>query len=197
MNNKPTDRAPMYSVAPGIGQTRPGGRDYAACRGGSGGRRAVGQAFAGKVHALGISDNRDRVGMAALAAASLVAGQGVEPILHVTNRDRNRIRWSPRCWGLTAVGIRNILCTSGTHQTIGQFRAAKNVYDIDVIQLLQTCANLASDAGAGWRRGPGRGGSVLPSRRGIAQRRSAGAADDTDGQEGFRGPGFLDQPTGL
>ena len=47
--------------------------------------------FAGKVHALGISDNRDRVGMAALAAASLVAGQGVEPILHVTTRDRNRI----------------------------------------------------------------------------------------------------------
>ena len=47
--------------------------------------------FAGKVHALGVSDNRDRVGMAALAAATLVAGQGVEPILHVTTRDRNRI----------------------------------------------------------------------------------------------------------
>ena len=102
--------------------------------------------FAGKVHALGISDNRDRVGMAALAAASLVAGQGVEPILHVTTRDRNRIALVSEVLGAQALGIRNILCTSGTHQTLGHFRAAKNVYDVDVIQLLQTCANLANDA---------------------------------------------------
>ena len=102
--------------------------------------------FAGKVHALGICDNRDRVGMAALAAASLVAGQGVEPILHVTTRDRNRIALVSELLGAHALGIRNILCTSGTHQTLGHFRAAKNVYDVDVIQLLQTCANLARDA---------------------------------------------------
>ncbi len=101
--------------------------------------------FAGKVHALGISDNRDRVGMAALAAASLVAGQGVEPILHVTTRDRNRIALVSEVLGAHALGIRNILCTSGTHQTLGQFRTAKNVYDVDAIQLLQTCANLAND----------------------------------------------------
>jgi methylenetetrahydrofolate reductase (NADPH) len=102
--------------------------------------------FTGKVHALGISDNRDRVGMAALAAASLVAGQNVEPILHVTTRDRNRIALVSEVLGAHALGIRNILCTSGTHQTLGRFRAAKNVYDVDVIQLLQTCANLAGDA---------------------------------------------------
>ena len=102
--------------------------------------------FAGKVHALGISDNRDGVGMAALAAASLVAGQGLEPILHVTTRDRNRIALVSEVLGAHALGIRNILCTSGTHQTLGRFRAAKNVYDVDVIQFLQTCANLASDA---------------------------------------------------
>ncbi len=102
--------------------------------------------FAGKIHALGISDNRDRVGMAALAAASLVAGQGVEPILHVTTRDRNRIALVSEILGARALGIRNILCTSGTHQTLGRFRAAKNVYDVDAIQLLQTCANLGKDA---------------------------------------------------
>ncbi len=102
--------------------------------------------FAGKVHALGVSDNRQRVGMAALAAASLVAGQGVEPVLHVTTRDRNRIALVSEVLGAHALGIRNILCTSGTHQTLGHFRAAKNVYDVDVIQLLQTCANLANDA---------------------------------------------------
>jgi methylenetetrahydrofolate reductase (NADPH) len=108
--------------------------------------RQMAKRFAGKVHALGISDNRERVGMAALAAASLVAGQGVEPVLHVTTRDRNRIALVSEVLGAQALGIRNIFCTSGTHQTLGHFRAAKNVYDIDVIQLLQTCGNLASDA---------------------------------------------------
>ncbi len=102
--------------------------------------------FLGKVHALGVSDNRDRVGMAALAAATLVAGQGVEPILHVTTRDRNRIALVSEVLGAHALGIRNILCTSGTHQTLGHFRAAKNVYDLDVIQLLEACGNLAKDA---------------------------------------------------
>jgi methylenetetrahydrofolate reductase (NADPH) len=105
--------------------------------------RALAKRCAGKVHALGISDNRDRVSMAALSAASIVATEGVEPILHVTTRDRNRIALVSEALGAQALGIRNILCTSGTHQTLGRFRAAKNVYDIDSIQLLQTYANLA------------------------------------------------------
>ena len=110
------------------------------------GMQQLAKRFAGKVHALGISDNRDRVGMAALAAASLVAGQNIEPILHVTTRDRNRIALVSEVLGAHALGIRNIFCTSGTHQTLGRFRAAKNVYDVDVIQLLQTCASLAVGA---------------------------------------------------
>lgn len=105
--------------------------------------RAMSKRFAGKVHALGISDNRDRVSMEALAAATLVAAEGVEPILHVTTRDRNRIALVSEALGAQALGIRNMLCTSGSHQTLGRFRAAKNVYDIDSIQLLQTYAGLA------------------------------------------------------
>jgi len=101
--------------------------------------------YAGKVHALGISDNRDRVSMSALAAASLVAGGGVEPILHVVTRDRNRIALVSECLGAQALGIRNILCTTGTHQTLGQFRAARNVFDIDSIQLLQAYAQLGEN----------------------------------------------------
>ncbi len=101
--------------------------------------------YAGRVHALGVSDNRDRVCMSALAAASLVAGGGVEPILHVVTRDRNRIALISQCLGAQALGIRNILCTTGTHQTLGQFRAAKNVFDVDSIQLLQTYARLGED----------------------------------------------------
>jgi methylenetetrahydrofolate reductase (NADPH) len=106
----------------------------------------LGRRYAGKVHAVGVSDNRDRVGMAALAAASLIAGQGVETILHVTTRDRNRIALVSEALGARALGISNILCTSGSHQTLGRFRAARNVYDIDVVQLLQSYAHLADDA---------------------------------------------------
>src|SRR3972149_4482593 len=71
---------------------------------------------AGKVHALGISDNRDRVSMSALVAATIVATEGVEPILHVVTRDRNRIALVSEALGAQALGMRNLLCTSGTHQ---------------------------------------------------------------------------------
>jgi methylenetetrahydrofolate reductase (NADPH) len=119
----------------------PHGADAAAVR-------QAAKRHAGKVHALGISDNRERVAMSALAAASIVAGEGIEPILHVTTRDRNRIALVSEALGAQALGIRNLLCTSGTHQTLGQFRAAKNVYDLDSVQLLQTYSRLAADGSA-------------------------------------------------
>ena len=67
--------------------------------------REMARRYAGKVHALGISDNRDRVSMAALAAAALVAAEGIEPILHVTTRDRNRIALVSEALGAQALGI--------------------------------------------------------------------------------------------
>lgn len=104
--------------------------------------------YAGKVHALGVSDNHHGVSMSALAAASLVLQEGVEPILHVVTRDRNRIALVSECLGARALGIRNILCTTGTHQTLGPAKAAKNVFDVDSIQLLQMFANLSVDGAA-------------------------------------------------
>jgi len=126
------------------------------------GVRQLGARYAGKVHAVGVSDNRDRVGMAALAAAALISGEGLETILHVTTRDRNRVALVSEVLGARALGIHNILCTSGSHQTLGRFRAAKNVYDVDVVQLLQTYANLAHDASlVGERAIVGAGGLCL------------------------------------
>ena len=101
--------------------------------------------YAGRVHALGVSDNRDGASMSALAAASLVVSEGVEPILHVVTRDRNRIALVSECLGAKALGIRNILCTTGTHQTLGPASAAKNVFDLDSVQLLQAYSNLSAD----------------------------------------------------
>jgi methylenetetrahydrofolate reductase (NADPH) len=82
-----------------------------------------------------------------------VRAAGLEPILHVTTRDRNRIALVSEALGAQALGVQNLLCTSGTHQTLGTYRAARNVYDIDTIQLLQTYAQLASDCGLVGERG--------------------------------------------
>jgi len=104
--------------------------------------RSCARRYAGRVHALGVSDNRDGVRMSALATASVVASEGIEPILHLVTRDRNRIALASECLGAHALGVRNLLCTTGTHQTLGSCRGAKNVFDIDSIQLLQMCADL-------------------------------------------------------
>ena len=107
--------------------------------------REIVRPFSGRVHAVGVSDNRNYVGMSALAAASLVLAEGIEPILHVVTRDRNRIALVSDFLGAQALGIRNLFCTSGTHQSLRRFRAAKGVFDLDSIQLLQTYSNLARD----------------------------------------------------
>jgi len=106
--------------------------------------RSCARRFAASVHALGVSDNRDGVRMSALVAASVVASEGVEPILHLVTRDRNRIALASECLGAHALGVRNLLCTTGTHQTLGSCRGARNVFDIDSIQLLRMCADPAS-----------------------------------------------------
>jgi methylenetetrahydrofolate reductase (NADPH) len=106
--------------------------------------RSRARRFAGRVHALGVSDNKDGVRMSALAAASAIASEGVEPILHLVTRDRNRIALASECLGACALGVRNLLCTTGTHQTLGRCRGARNVFDIDSIQLLRMCADLTS-----------------------------------------------------
>ena len=105
--------------------------------------RAAAKRYAGKVHAIGVSDNRHGVCMSALAAAGIIAAEGVEPILHVVTRDRNRIALIANCLGAQALGVRNILCTSGTHQTLGICPSAKNVFDIDSTQLIEAIAHLA------------------------------------------------------
>ena len=107
--------------------------------------RAGAKRYAGRVDALGISDNRDEVRTSALATASLVAAEGVEPILHVVTRDRNRIALASQGLGACALGVRNVLCTTGTHQTLGACGSARNVFDVDSIQLLQMYAGLGGN----------------------------------------------------
>jgi methylenetetrahydrofolate reductase (NADPH) len=108
--------------------------------------RTLAKRMAGHVHALGVSDNRDGVHVSALAAASIVAAEGVEPVMHMTTRDRNRAALISDCLGAHALGVRNILCTSGTHQSLLPFHGAKNVFDIDATILLQSIRGLEKNA---------------------------------------------------
>lgn len=110
------------------------------------GMRTIAKKYVGKVHALGIGDNREGVAMSALAAAAIAVSEHVEPVLHMTTRDRNRIALISDYLGAQALGIRNVLCTSGTHQSLLSFRSAKNVFDIDATILLQSLHNLEKNA---------------------------------------------------
>ncbi len=108
--------------------------------------RSAAKAFSGKVHALGVCDNREAVRMSALAAASIMVSEGMEPVLHMATRDRNRTALISDSIGAQAMGIHNILCTSGTHQSLLPFHAAKNVYDVDATILLQSLRGLDKNA---------------------------------------------------
>jgi 5,10-methylenetetrahydrofolate reductase len=68
--------------------------------------------------------------------------EGVEPVIQMTCRDRNRLAMQSDVLGAYALGLRNILCLSGDHQIFGNHPQAKNVYDVDSTQLVQMVAQL-------------------------------------------------------
>ncbi|MHB1130819.1 MAG: methylenetetrahydrofolate reductase [Chloroflexota bacterium] len=94
--------------------------------------------FKGVVDAVNVTDNQTAITrMCSLAVCNLVRQAGVEPVMQITCRDRNRIAIQADVLGAVALGIRNILCLSGDHQKFGNHPTAKNVYDIDSVQLIQ------------------------------------------------------------
>lgn len=89
------------------------------------------------VDAVNVPDNTAGVvHMSALAAAVILTREGVDPIMHVTCRDRNRLALQSDLVGASALGIRNILCLTGDHMVHGDHPNAKPVFDLDSMQLL-------------------------------------------------------------
>ena len=88
--------------------------------------------------AVNVTDNQTAiVRMSSLAGCTLLKAQGVDPVMQIVCRDRNRIAIQSDVLGAVALGIGNILCLSGDHQSFGNHPTAKNVFDIDSIQLIQ------------------------------------------------------------
>ncbi len=91
----------------------------------------------GMVDAINVTDNQTAVvRMSSKAASALMVQAGLEPNFQMVCRDRNRIAMQSDILGIHALGIRNMLCLSGDHQTFGNHPEAKNVYDLDSMQLI-------------------------------------------------------------
>ncbi len=95
------------------------------------------QYLKGNVDAVNVTDNQTAVvRMSSLAASKLMIDEGLEPNFQMVTRDRNRLAIMSDILGAYALGIRNMLCLSGDHQTFGNNPQAKNVHDIDSMQLI-------------------------------------------------------------
>ncbi len=91
----------------------------------------------GHVDAVNMTDNQTAVvRMSSIAGSVLMMEQGLEPNFQMVCRDRNRLAMMSDILGAYAMGIRNMLCLSGDHQTFGNHPDAKNVHDIDSMQLI-------------------------------------------------------------
>jgi 5,10-methylenetetrahydrofolate reductase len=100
----------------------------------------------GYCDAANITDNQTAiVRMSSIGAGAIVVQEGLEPVIQMTCRDRNRLAMQSDLLGAYALGMRNLLCLTGDHQTFGNHPTAKNVFDMDSVQLLQMVKGLRDD----------------------------------------------------
>ena len=96
--------------------------------------------------AVNVTDNQTAVvRMSSLAGSTLLKQQGVDPVMQIVVRDRNRLAIQSDILGAIALGIGNFLCLSGDHQKFGNHPTAKGVFDIDSIQLIQTLKKMRDE----------------------------------------------------
>jgi len=107
----------------------------------------------GVADAYNVTDNQTAVvRMSSIAASKILLQEGLEPVMQMVCRDRNRIAIQSDLLGASALGLRNVLCLSGDHQSAGAggklkgHPGAKNVYDIDSIQLIAIVKGLRDQA---------------------------------------------------
>ena len=100
----------------------------------------------GIVEAVNITDNQTAiVRMSSIGSAVLTMEQGVEPVIQMTCRDRNRLAIQADLLAAHALGARNLLCLTGDHQSFGNHPTAKNVHDLDSIQLIRMVKDMRDE----------------------------------------------------
>ncbi len=83
--------------------------------------------------------------LCSLAACVHLKLQGLDPVLQMVVRDRNRIALQSDLLGAASFGINNVLCLSGDHQSFGDNPQAQNVFDLDSMQLVQTVRRMRDE----------------------------------------------------
>ena len=97
----------------------------------------------GKVDAVNVTDNQSAVmRISSTSFCKILLEMGLEPILQMTCRDRNRIGLQSDLLGASILGIKNVLCMTGDHPNAGDHKEAKPVYDIESAQLLKVVDSL-------------------------------------------------------
>jgi len=104
------------------------------------------QGLKGLADAVNVTDGAGaRAHMAALAAASLLLNAGIEPVLQLTCRDKNRIALQSELMGAAALGIKNLLILTGDDPKAGDQPETKAVFDVDSRTLLETARRLRDE----------------------------------------------------
>lgn len=87
--------------------------------------------------AINITDNQTAIArMSSIACATILLRLGIEPVVQMVTRDRNRLALQGDILGAAGLGVKNFLCLSGDHQKFGNHPQGKNVYDLDAVQLV-------------------------------------------------------------
>ncbi|PWG73672.1 5,10-methylenetetrahydrofolate reductase, partial [Enterococcus hirae] len=76
----------------------------------------------------------------------LMAQEGLEPVIQMTCRDRNRLAMQSDMLGANVHGIKNVLCLSGDHLSFGNHPTARDVYDIDSMQLIRMLQEMRDES---------------------------------------------------
>ena len=97
----------------------------------------------GWVDAVNITDNQSAaVRLSSLAGSLAALAAGVEPIMQLTCRDRNRIALQSELLSASALGVPNVLIMTGDHPRHGDHSDATPVFDLDSTQLLRVAGDM-------------------------------------------------------
>jgi methylenetetrahydrofolate reductase (NADPH) len=95
--------------------------------------------------AVNVADNPFGPVISSMASAIKLKQADIEPIYQLITRDRNRIALQSDILGAASMGIKNILCLSGYHQTLTDMPESANVYDFDSIQLIELVSKMNNE----------------------------------------------------
>jgi methylenetetrahydrofolate reductase (NADPH) len=101
------------------------------------------KAYGKGLTAFNVADNCHSIGMSSVAGSVAVIKAGAEPICQMVTRDRNRIAIQSDLLGMSYLGIKNLVCLSGYHQTLSGYPESANVYDIDSIQFIDMTTTMS------------------------------------------------------